>query len=47
MRRELRVKESDRIALVVGGLARSAPSVEELPDGWRVRRGPAGATPRS
>jgi 3-phosphoshikimate 1-carboxyvinyltransferase len=36
---ELRVKESDRIALVVAGLAAIGARVEELPDGWRVRRG--------
>jgi 3-phosphoshikimate 1-carboxyvinyltransferase len=39
---ELRVKESDRIAAVVTGLAAIGAHVEELPDGWRVRRG----TPR-
>jgi 3-phosphoshikimate 1-carboxyvinyltransferase len=39
---ELRVKESDRIAAVVAGLRAIGASVEELPDGWRVRRG----TPR-
>ena len=36
---ELRVKESDRIAAVVAGLRAIGASVEELPDGWRVRRG--------
>jgi 3-phosphoshikimate 1-carboxyvinyltransferase len=36
---ELRVKESDRIAAVVGGLAAIGGRVEELPDGWRVSRG--------
>jgi 3-phosphoshikimate 1-carboxyvinyltransferase len=36
---ELRVKESDRIAAVVAGLAAIGANVEELPDGWRVRRG--------
>jgi 3-phosphoshikimate 1-carboxyvinyltransferase len=36
---ELRVKESDRIATVVAGLAAIGAHVEELPDGWRVRRG--------
>jgi 3-phosphoshikimate 1-carboxyvinyltransferase len=36
---ELRVKESDRIATVVAGLAAIGAEVEELPDGWRVRRG--------
>jgi 3-phosphoshikimate 1-carboxyvinyltransferase len=34
---ELRIKESDRIAAVVGGLAAIGADVEELPDGWRVR----------
>jgi 3-phosphoshikimate 1-carboxyvinyltransferase len=36
---ELRVKESDRISVVVVGLAAIGAKVEELPDGWRVRRG--------
>jgi 3-phosphoshikimate 1-carboxyvinyltransferase len=36
---ELRVKESDRIATTVAGLRAIGASVEELPDGWRVRRG--------
>lgn len=36
---ELRVKESDRIAAVVAGLHAIGADVEELPDGWRVRRG--------
>jgi 3-phosphoshikimate 1-carboxyvinyltransferase len=36
---ELRVKESDRIALVVQGLRAIGADAEELPDGWRVRRG--------
>ena len=40
---ELRVKESDRIAAVVAGLRAIGAEVEELPDGWRVRRG----TPRA
>ncbi len=40
---ELRVKESDRIALVVENLAAIGAQVEELEDGWRVQRG----TPRS
>ena len=39
---ELRVKETDRIAAVVAGLESVGAEVEELPDGWRVRRG----TPR-
>ena len=36
---ELRVKESDRVATVVAGLVAIGAHVEELPDGWRVRRG--------
>lgn len=36
---ELRVKESDRIALVAAGLAAIGADVEELPDGWHIRRG--------
>ena len=36
---ELRVKETDRIAAVVAGLRAIGAEVEELPDGWRVRRG--------
>jgi 3-phosphoshikimate 1-carboxyvinyltransferase len=36
---ELRLKESDRIAAMVAGLGAIGASVEELPDGWRVRRG--------
>ena len=36
---ELRVKETDRIAAVVAGLEAIGADVEELPDGWRVRRG--------
>ena len=36
---ELRVKESDRIALVVENLAAIGAAVEERPDGWIVRRG--------
>ncbi|MGH2456708.1 MAG: 3-phosphoshikimate 1-carboxyvinyltransferase [Candidatus Limnocylindria bacterium] len=36
---ELRVKESDRIAAVVAGLAAIGARVEELPDGWRVAPG--------
>jgi 3-phosphoshikimate 1-carboxyvinyltransferase len=39
---ELRVKESDRIAATVTGLAAIGASVTGLPDGWRVTRG----TPR-
>jgi 3-phosphoshikimate 1-carboxyvinyltransferase len=34
---ELRVKESDRIALVVRNLRAIGTEAEELPDGWRVR----------
>jgi 3-phosphoshikimate 1-carboxyvinyltransferase len=37
---ELRVKESDRIAVMVAGLAAIGAEVEELADGWRVTRGP-------
>jgi 3-phosphoshikimate 1-carboxyvinyltransferase len=41
---ELRVKESDRIALVVRNLVAIGADAEELPDGWRVRAGgPAAA----
>ncbi|MDQ3688823.1 MAG: 3-phosphoshikimate 1-carboxyvinyltransferase [Chloroflexota bacterium] len=40
---ELRVKETDRIAAVVAGLEGIGARVEELSDGWRVRRG----SPRS
>ncbi|HUH17562.1 MAG TPA: 3-phosphoshikimate 1-carboxyvinyltransferase [Methylomirabilota bacterium] len=36
---ELRVKESDRISAMVAGLEAIGASVEELPDGWRIRRG--------
>jgi len=36
---ELRVKETDRIAAMVAGLRVIGAEVEELPDGWRVRRG--------
>jgi 3-phosphoshikimate 1-carboxyvinyltransferase len=36
---ELRVKESDRISATVAGLASIGAQVEELADGWRVRRG--------
>ncbi len=36
---ELRVKESDRIAVVVAGLSGIGAAVEERPDGWRVSRG--------
>jgi 3-phosphoshikimate 1-carboxyvinyltransferase len=36
---ELRVKESDRIALVVANLAAVGARVEERPDGWRIERG--------
>jgi 3-phosphoshikimate 1-carboxyvinyltransferase len=39
---ELRVKESDRVALVVAGLRAIGADAEELPDGWRI----AGASPR-
>lgn len=40
--RELRFKESDRIAAVTTGLAAIGARVEPLPEGWRVSRG----TPR-
>lgn len=33
---ELRVKESDRVALVVAGLRAIGVEAQELPDGWRV-----------
>lgn len=36
---ELRVKESDRIALMVQGLRAIGVDAEELPDGWRVAPG--------
>jgi 3-phosphoshikimate 1-carboxyvinyltransferase len=36
---ELRLKESDRIATTVAGLADIGASVEELADGWRVAPG--------
>lgn len=36
---ELRVKESDRIVATLSGLAAIGARVEELPDGWRIRRG--------
>lgn len=36
---ELRVKESDRIAAMAAALAAAGAHVEELPDGWRIRRG--------
>jgi 3-phosphoshikimate 1-carboxyvinyltransferase len=43
---ELRVKESDRVALVVAGLRAIGVEAEERPDGWRVipdgRRGQPG-----
>jgi 3-phosphoshikimate 1-carboxyvinyltransferase len=38
---ELRVKESDRIALVVENLAAIGAEVDERPDGWVVSRGRA------
>jgi 3-phosphoshikimate 1-carboxyvinyltransferase len=38
---ELRVKESDRIALVVANLRAIGVDAEELPDGWLVRGGAA------
>ena len=36
---ELRVKESDRIATVGAALHAVGAEVDELPDGWRIRRG--------
>jgi 3-phosphoshikimate 1-carboxyvinyltransferase len=39
---ELRVKESDRIAAVAGGLRALGVEVEEFPDGMRVRGGAPG-----
>jgi 3-phosphoshikimate 1-carboxyvinyltransferase len=36
---ELRVKESDRVALVVANLTAIGANVEERPDGWVVSRG--------
>jgi 3-phosphoshikimate 1-carboxyvinyltransferase len=45
---ELRVKESDRIALVVENLAAIGAQVDERADGWVVSRGtPRGATIRT
>jgi 3-phosphoshikimate 1-carboxyvinyltransferase len=38
---ELRVKESDRIALVVRNLVAIGATADELPDGWRVTAGRA------
>jgi 3-phosphoshikimate 1-carboxyvinyltransferase len=37
---ELRVKESDRIAVMAAGLSALGVSVEALPDGMRIRGGP-------
>ena len=37
---ELRVKESDRIRLVVDGLAAIGADATELPDGWRITGAP-------
>ena len=37
---ELRVKESDRIAVMAEGLAALGVAVESLPDGMRIRSGP-------
>lgn len=44
---ELRVKESDRIALVVAGLQAIGVAAQELPDGWRVDPSPARTRPAS
>ena len=38
---ELRVKESDRIGAMAAALSAAGARVEELPDGWRIRRGRA------
>jgi 3-phosphoshikimate 1-carboxyvinyltransferase len=35
--RELRVKESDRVAAMAAGLAAMGGDVTELPDGWEIR----------
>ena len=37
--RELRVKESDRISAMAAALTAAGANVEELVDGWRIRRG--------
>jgi 3-phosphoshikimate 1-carboxyvinyltransferase len=42
---ELRVKESDRIALVVAGLRAIGADAEELPDGWRIASAATRARP--
>ncbi|MEZ4598064.1 MAG: 3-phosphoshikimate 1-carboxyvinyltransferase, partial [Chloroflexota bacterium] len=42
---ELRVKESDRVALVVAGLRAIGADAEELPDGWRVTPRPGRPRP--
>ena len=42
---ELRVKESDRIATVAAGLASIGANVEELGDGWNIRRGRLNVAP--
>jgi 3-phosphoshikimate 1-carboxyvinyltransferase len=42
---ELRVKESDRIALVVANLRAIGVDAEELPDGWLVRGGTTATMP--
>jgi 3-phosphoshikimate 1-carboxyvinyltransferase len=42
---ELRVKESDRVALVVAGLRAIGVDAEELPDGWRVTGSPSRRRP--
>lgn len=41
---ELRVKESDRIALTVAGLQAIGVAAEELPDGWRITGAPVRTT---
>ncbi|MDX5319259.1 MAG: 3-phosphoshikimate 1-carboxyvinyltransferase, partial [Actinomycetes bacterium] len=42
---ELRVKESDRIALTVAGLRTIGVDAEELPDGWRITGAPVRTAP--
>jgi 3-phosphoshikimate 1-carboxyvinyltransferase len=36
---ELRVKESDRISAIGAAMTSAGAHFEELPDGWRIRRG--------
>jgi len=44
---ELRVKESDRIALTVAGLRAIGVDAHELPDGWRITGSPVRTTSSS